>query len=239
MEIDLKKTITVLISKIWIIITATVLSGIVFCLGSIYFITPMYTSEATFYVSNMAERKSSIVTSGDVAVSKDLVETCKVIINSRTMLRKVIDETNLNYTESRIKSMISAEAVSSTEIMKISVTHSDPIEAKKICDALVTLAPNEIRRVMNAGNVQPIDYATTPISPSSPNVPKNTVIGALLGAFGAVAVILIVQMFDSRVKSEHMLINEYDLPIIGVVPPFNASERDVYKARRHRRGARK
>ena len=227
MELDLKKTLSVLFSKIWLIITVTVLSGALFFTWSRYFIVPRYTSQALLYVSNMSERKSSILTTSDVSVSKELVETCVVILNSRTVLDKVAEEAGLGYTGPQLRGMISADSVSGTEVFRISVTHTNPLEAQIIADAIIKVAPSEIKRVMNAGAVTVVDYATLPISPSSPNIPRNTILGAFLGAFLVIGIIIVRQMFDNRVKSEFVLVENFDLPIIGMIPSFKLAEKST------------
>jgi len=237
MELDLTKTLSALLGKIWIIITVTMLSGIIFFVSSAFFMTPMYTSQALLYVSNMSERKSSIVTTGDVNVSRELVNTFVVILNSRTVLDKVAEQAGLDYTSTEIKNMISANSVSSTEVFRISVTHSDPAEAQIIADAILKVAPSEVKRVMNAGAVSVIDYATLPLSPSSPNIARNTVLGAFLGAILSCAVIVIMQSLDSRIKNQFILAENFDLPIIGVVPSFKIVENE--QARKRRRRAKK
>ncbi len=225
MELDIKKTLSVLFSKFWIIVAATIASGLFALVANVFFVTPMYTSQAVLYVNNMAERKSAVVTSNDVMVSKELVSTCIVILNSRTVLDKVAQESGLDYTAGQLKSMISAGAVSSTEIFRVQVRNSDPLKAKKIADAILKVAPGEIKRVINGGSVSVIDYATTPLAPSSPNVPKNTLIGAFFGAVLAVFLIIVVNLFDTRIKSEYDLVENFELPIIGVVPAFKLAEK--------------
>lgn len=225
MELDLKKTVAVLYSKIWTIVAATLVGAILFLIVNIFFITPKYTSTALLYVSNVSERKTSVVTSSDVAVSKQLVDTCVVILNSRTVLDKVAEQAGLGYSATKIKKMISARSESSTEVFRISVTHTDPREAQIIADAILKVAPGEIKRVMNAGAVSIIDYATLPLAPSSPNIPKNTFLGAMLGAMLAIGLILITQVFDSRIKNELDLAESFDFPIIGVVPSFRMAEK--------------
>lgn len=225
MELDLKKTLSVLFSKIWIIITVAALSGIFTLILNLFFITPMYTSQALLYISNMSERKSSIVTTGDVNVSRELVNTFVVILNSRTVLDKVAEQSGLDYSSTQIKNMISAQSVSSTEVFRISVTHSDPAEAQLIADTILKVAPSEIKRVINAGAVSIIDYATLPLAPSSPNIAKNTVLGVLLGAILTVFIILLLHTLDSRVKNEFVLVENFDLPIIGLIPSFRLVER--------------
>lgn len=235
MELDLKKTISVLFARIWLIVAITAVSGIIFFVVNLFFVTPMYTSQALLYVSNMSERKSSVVTTSDVAVSRDLVDTFVVILNSRTVLDKVAEQSGLDYTSTQIKKMISAEAVSSTEVFRISVTHSDPTEAQIIADTILKVAPGEIKRVMNAGAVSIVDYATLPLSPSSPNIPKNTVLGAMLGAMLVVFVLLLIQVFDNRIKDEFTLMENFDLPIIGLIPSFKLAEKNVSGSTTHMR----
>jgi len=225
MEIDLRKAIAALFTKIWVIVTVTMVSGVMFLIANLFFVTPMYTSSALLYISNMSERKSSIVTTGDVSVTRELVNTFVVILNSRTVLDKVAEQSGLDYTSTEIKKMISAQSVSSTEVFRISVTHDDPTEAQIICDTILKVAPSEIKRVMNAGAVSIIDYATLPLSPSSPNIPRNTVLGAMLGAMCTIFIILLLLTLDSRVKNEFVLVENFDLPIIGMVPSFKLAEK--------------
>ena len=183
----------------------------------------------------MSERKSSVVTTSDVAVSKELVDTCVVILNSRTVLDKVAEQSGLPYSSSKIKSMISAQSVSSTEVFRISVTHTDPNEAQMIADAILRVAPGEIKRVINGGAVSIIDYATLPLSPSSPDIPRNTVLGAVLAAILTMLIILIRNMFDTRIKSEFTLVENFELPIIGVIPSFKLAQKTVSSKSRRKK----
>lgn len=220
MEIDLKKAITVLIAHLKIIIASAVVLGAVFFLVSRFLLTPVYTSQTLLHVSNMTERKSSIVTTSDVQVSRELLDTCVVILNSRTVLDKVAEQSGLEYTANQIKNMISAQSVSSTEIFKISVTHTNPKEAQIIADTITRVAPAEFKRVMNGGAVSIVDYATYPVTPSAPNIPRNTVLGVLLGALVTAALFILIEAMDTRVRDEFTLEEEFNLPIIGVIPSF-------------------
>ena len=224
MEMDLKKTLSVLLSHIRAIAISTVAGAVLFFLFNTFFVTPVYTSQTLLHVSNMTERKSSIVTSSDVSVSRELLDTCVVILNSRTVLDKVAEQSGLDYKASQIKNMISAKSVSSTEIFKISVTHTNASEAQIIADTITRVAPAEFKRVLNGGAVSVIDYATLPLSPSAPNIPKNTIIGALLGAVLSIALFLFLEAMDSRVRDEFELEEKFGLPIIGVIPSFELLE---------------
>ena len=224
MELDLKKVVTVLVSHLKIILAAAAALGVIFFLVSQFLLTPVYTSQTLLHVSNMTERKSSIVTTSDVQVSRELLDTCVVILNSRTVLDKVAEQSGLDYTANQIKNMISAQSVSSTEIFKISVTHTNPKEAQIIADTITRVAPAEFKRVMNGGAVSIVDYATYPVSPSAPNIPKNTVLGVLLGGIVSAALFILIEAMDTRVRDEFTLEEEFGLPIVGVIPSFELLE---------------
>lgn len=229
MELDIKKTITAIVSKLWIIIAVSIVSAVLFFLYNTFFVTKMYTSQALLYVSNMSERKTNVVTSSDVTVSRELLDTCVVILNSRTVLDKVeakiAEESDLKYTASQIKGMITAQSVSSTEVFRISITNPNPLHAQIIADAIITIAPSEIKRVLNAGAVSIIDYATRPVAPSSPNVPMQTMFGGVIGAILSVFVVVVNQVFDNRVKDEFTLLENFELPIIGIIPSFKMANK--------------
>ncbi len=223
---DLKKVFMVLVSHLKIIVLAAVALGAVFFLVSQFLLTPVYTSQTLLHVSNMTERKSSIVTTSDVQVSRELLDTCVVILNSRTVLDKVAEQSGLDYTANQIKGMISAQSVSSTEIFKISVTHTNPKEAQIIADTITRVAPAEFKRVLNGGAVSIVDYATYPVTPSAPNIPRNTVLGVLLGALVTAAFYILVEAMDTRVRDEFVLEEEFGLPIVGVIPSFELLEQE-------------
>ncbi len=234
MELDFKKTLFMLLSRFREIIAAIIVFGVLFYAVSAYYITPVYTSNALLHVSGTAERKSTSVTSNELYVSRELLDTCVVILDSRTVLSKVIKESGLDYTIDQVRGMISAQSVSSTEIFRISVTNPDPREAAILTDTITKVAPGEIERVISGGRVTLIDSATLPKSPSAPNIPKNTILGALIGAILAVGILILNEFMDGRVHDELELEEAFDgLPIIGIIPSFELLE-EVSKGKKSR-----
>ena len=226
MELDFKKIISALLTNLRVIAGVTLFCAVAAFLFSTFCVTPVYTSQTLLHVSNIAEKKTAIVTTSDVQVSRDLLDTCVVILNSRTVLDKVAEQSGLDYKAADIKGMISAESVSGTEIFKISVTHTEPNEAQIIAETITQIAPGEIKRVLNGGTVSVIDYATLPLSPSAPNILRNTILGGLLGAVLSILVFLVVEAMDSTVRDEEILEEEFDIPIIGMIPTFELTEKE-------------
>ena len=69
-----------------------------------------------------------------------------------------------------------------------------------------------------------LDHANLPVSPSSPNIPLNTLIGILLGAILSVLMIFVTEMMDTRIKSADDLGDRYTLPVLGVIPSAEHKE---------------
>ena len=78
--------------------------------------------------------------------------------------------------------------------------------------ALQTLAD------LQTGNAEVVQPADVPTSPSSPKIVRNTVIGGLVGVLLALALALILDRVDRRVREPDELEDIFDLPIVGYVP---------------------
>jgi capsular exopolysaccharide synthesis family protein len=78
--------------------------------------------------------------------------------------------------------------------------------------ALETLAD------LQTGNAEVVQPADVPTSPSSPKIVRNTVIGGLIGVLLALALALILDRVDRRVREPDELEDIFELPIVGYVP---------------------
>lgn len=107
--------------------------------------------------------------------------------------------------------------------MKVSASSTDPEMARKVVQAILVSAPEEIVRVVKAGSVEIIDNANVPTIPSSPNIQLNTIIGILAGILLSILIIFIIEFFDTTVKDEADLTNKYALPVLGVIPNLSKS----------------
>lgn len=223
-EISLQEIFTILLSKAWLIILSIIIgAGAAFC-TSAFLIKPNYSSRISMYVNNK-NRLESDVNINDLNASQKLVSTYIEILKSDKVLHKVIEQMKLGYTEDDLRKMITASSVNGTEILEVQVTAKDPVLASNIANTLSKVAPPEIIRVVQAGDVQLIDEAKPEHQPVSPNIPLNTVIGALLGCVLSILFILVLQMLDISVKSVDDLKKHYDIPILGSIPDIIEAEK--------------
>jgi polysaccharide biosynthesis transport protein len=70
--------------------------------------------------------------------------------------------------------------------------------------------------------VQVAGEATVPSSPSSPKVARDTGLGALIGLLLGIAVVLLLERFDRRIRKPNELESIYRLPLVGAVPDSKA-----------------
>ena len=217
-EISLQEIIMILWRKAWLIILCLVVGGGIGFGVSRYLIAPTYSSRISMYVNNNKDRSDSTLNINDINASQKLVTTYIQILKSELVLNEVIQQMGLEYTTDELREMISASAVNSTEILEVIVTSKDPEEAAAIANKLAKVAPPQIIRVVQAGDVQLIDEAVVSLEPVAPNTKINTLIGAIAGVVLAAGVILILAMLDISVKSAEDLSKRYDLPVLGVIP---------------------
>lgn len=67
-------------------------------------------------------------------------------------------------------------------------------------------------------NIVVLNTATEPTAPSSPNIPVNTVLGAIVGAMAASLITLLVELSNRKVRSVSDLVSLLHTPVIGYLP---------------------
>ena len=91
---------------------------------------------------------------------------------------------------------------------------------KKIVDTTVNVFTNEVKETLNINNITTVDDAKLQTSPVSPSVPKNIVIGGLVGAILSIGIIFIRFMLDNRLHTKEDVEKYLEIPNLGVIPYF-------------------
>lgn len=238
-EIDLKELVGACLRKIWLILICTVVAATVVYIYTALFVTPMYRTEATFYVNNsLTAAETGKISSSDLATAQRLVLTCTNIIKSDTVLEKVAERADLDLTAAALRGMISASDIDETEMFRVQVQHKDPIQAAKIANTIADVAPQEISNIIVGSTTKVIDRAKIPASPYSPNRTTNTILGALAGLVLSVAVVVVTELLDVRIKSEDDLTDICDIPVLGVIPEFADDSKSGFSAGKKEKGGR-
>jgi succinoglycan biosynthesis transport protein ExoP len=117
---------------------------------------------------------------------------------------------------------VSALAAINQQLAKLSPSARSSAQGIALQDraqSLATLAE------IPAGIVQIASAASTPTSPSSPKVARNTIVGAVLGFLLGLFLALLLERLDQRIREPKDLEAIYGVPLLGVVPESNAFAR--------------
>ena len=221
MKLSLKDVFLTLRHNIWKIIAASLIGILLFGAFTYSFIEPKYTASAKMYVYN-SKTDGSNISSSDLTVSKSLVDTYLIIVESDTVLSKTVEILKPKYpniTEKELSSMIYGNAINETEAFHISAAHSDRYFATDVVNTIVEIVPDEIIRIVKAGSVEMIEPAQLPdVDDYSWPLITNSFLGFLIGFFLSFGYYLITNVLDTTIYGRKEIINEFKFPILGAIP---------------------
>ena len=203
--------------KLVILLVAIITSSVAFAYST-FVIKPEFTSTTRIYVVNRNQGEKSGLTNQDLQAGSYLVKDYREIILSQDVLEKVVSDLKLDLTPKGLANKIKVTVPVDTRIVSISVNDRVPEEASRIANSLREVAAQKIISITRVSDVTTLEEARPAISPSSPNIRRNTVIGAGLGAGLVIVVVLLIELFDGRVKRPEDIEDALQMTLLGVVP---------------------
>ena len=202
--------------ELGLLITITVGVCLLGCIYGLLIQKPMYKSYTTIILSG----SDSQITQSELTLNKNLVDTYAEIVKSRRVLEQVIDELDLDMTYEKLTNKISVSAVNNTEIIKITVTDTNPIEAKNIANVTANFFSKEVVKLYKMNNVNVLDEANESSNPYNINIVKQIIIYFFIGLIIGAGVLFIIFYFDRTIKSAEQVEQKIKLPILGSVEEF-------------------
>lgn len=219
-EIDLKELFEFIKKKIGLLITITVVICLLGCIYGLFIQKPMYKSYTTIILGGNETTASQTITQSDITLNKNLVDTYAEIVKSRRVLEQVIAELDLEETYEELSNKISVSSVNNTEIIKITVSDSNPIEAKNVANVTANFFSKEVVKLYNMNNVNVLDEANEANEPYNINIPKQVIIYFFIGIIIALSILFIIFYFDRTIKSVEQVEQKIKLPILGGVEEY-------------------
>ncbi|HFU4366447.1 TPA: YveK family protein [Streptococcus suis] len=214
-EIDVLSLLrTIWRKKFLILLTAILTTGLAFAYSA-FLVTPQYDSTTRLYVVNQSSDNGAGITNQDLQAGSFLVKDYKEIILSQDVLKNVT--TTLGITDD-IKEKITVNIPVDTRILSISVRDSDPNQAATIANTLRDEAAKKIIEVTKVSDVTTLEAALPAENPSTPQTKRNLVLGFIVGAFLATALVLVLEVLDDRVKRPQDIEEGLGMTLLGVVP---------------------
>ena len=213
--------------KIWFII-AVVLGAVLGFVYTEFIIVPKYTSSVTLILSKPTNATSSIldagneaaITQSDIQLNQKLISTYSEIMKSRRISNTVIKNLNLDMTYEEIINCINVSFVKDTDVIKLSITTTDPYMSAEIATEMTNVFTKEIVEVYNIQNISIIDEAEVDEEPVNISHVKNIVIFAMVAFILVAGVVFIIYYFDNSIKSTDDIQKITGLPVLCTVPKF-------------------
>lgn len=180
-----------------------------------FLIKSSYRANAEIYITNT----DTVISFQDVQLSAALTVDYEEVIRSRTVLKKVIKDQNLEMTFSELEKMITVDNPVDSHCLKIYVEAQDPESAVSIANSLVKYGTDQIYRV--AGNDEPtiIDYAEADaVEVMRPSMTKHIAIGALAGAIVICGFYVIRFLLDTTLKTEEDVEKYMGCTVLASIP---------------------
>ena len=214
-EIDVLSLLkTIWRKKFLILLTAILTTGLAFGYSA-FLSTPQYDSTTRLYVVNQSSDNGAVITNQDLQAGSFLVKDYKEIILSQDVLKNVTS--TLGITEG-IKDKITVNIPTDTRILSITVRDSDPNQAATIANTLRDEAAKKIIEVTKVSDVTTLEAALPAEKPSTPQTKRNLILGFIVGAFLATALVLVLEVLDDRVKRPQDIEEGLGMTLLGVVP---------------------
>lgn len=213
------------IVRSWRLIGICALAGLVLAIGYTFTVTPQYqaTTSVYFYLSG-GDSTTQLVQGSTFAQNQ--VRSYALLAEQPVVLDPVIKQLNLPYNSTQLARAVSTNVPLDTVVLDITVTNPSPDEAAAIANAIgnqmgaaiSTLSPSS-----NAANAATVKASTVapaqvPQFPSSPNKKLDIALGFILGALIGIAVAVVRELTNNKVRNPEIVKDLTTTPVIGDVP---------------------
>ena len=221
MEIDVFQLLKILWKRKVLIALVAIVTGVVAFAYSSFIVKPEYTSTTRIYVVNRNQGDKSGLTNQDLQAGSYLVKDYREIILSQDVLEKVISNLKLEKTVKALSKKIQVTVPVDTRIVSIVVKDDQPEEASRIANALREVAAEKIIKVTRVSDVTTLEEARPAITPSSPNIRRNTALAFLVGGAVMVVAVVLLELLDDRVKRPEDVEEVMQVALLGIVPDLD------------------
>lgn len=177
-----------------------------------------YTASVSMYVlANSSKSQSGTTLSTDLSASQMLTNDVSQLIQSERVLNQTANQ--LGMTEQELAGYdVEVTSSTTTRLITIEVTGDTPNSAAAIANGLANTTNTVAQEIMDIEAVNVIDQAAVPTSPSGPPRTLYVAVAFLAGIFVAVAIVVVMDMVNTRIRKPEEIEELLDIPVIGKIP---------------------
>lgn len=198
-----------------LVIALPIVCAIAMGLVSFLFMPNTYTASTSMYVLVQSDSESASTMSTDLSASQMITNDVANLITSDRVTRDTATALQMN---SLNDYDIAVESETTTRVLTLNVTGQDAQSTAIIANELAKNVSTVAQEVMNVQSVNVIDEAITPDSPSGPNRAMYTAVAFLAGLFLAVAIVVLMDVLNTKVRGAEDVEELLGVPVIGRIP---------------------
>jgi capsular polysaccharide biosynthesis protein len=182
----------------------------------------MYTSTTTLYVLHRSSDSTDVVSYNDILTSNLLMADYSQLAQSKRVRDAVAAEVGLDSLDGYD---VKVSFVEDTQVIKIAVEGKNPDMAANIANNMAKEFSSCVIEIMQVLNVNVVDPAVAPTTPSGPLKERNIILSGLVALAVAVGIALAIEMLNTTIRTEDDVENQLGLPVLAVINKFNESSR--------------
>lgn len=208
-----------------------VVLGLVVCGGVTYVISkripPVYQASSILIIN----LKSSTSPYDNISASQLAASTYAPLLTSAEVLKPIL-ESHPELTMQQLSDMVSTKTQPNTSLIELDVVNNDPVLAAQLANEIshsfasytITQLFTSSTQTQDVGDVQ-IVPAETPVNPIKPKPSQYAAIGALVGLGLAIALIIIFEWIDDRLKRPEEVQELLGMETLAVISRLSRKQR--------------
>ncbi len=218
----LLELLTLLRKHLKMVVLLPIVCMVAMGLVSVLMMSNTYTATTSMYVltSSSSETSSSSL-STDLSASQMLTNDVASLLESERVMSdaaQMIGLTDLDDYD------ITVTSETTTRVITLSVTGTNAKGTANVANSLAQSVSDVAREVMNVESVNVIDEASEPDEPSGPNRLLYVAVAGMAGLFVAAAIVVLMDIIDTRVRNTEDVEELLGLPVIGRIPEMKGSK---------------
>ena len=192
----------------------------VFCWG---FMQNQYTASTSIYALTKLDANTEASTSyTDLTGSQLLANDLAKLADDEQLQKKVASQMDMVDLEGYD---VAVESSTTSRVMSISVTGPSASTAAVIANKMAQEIGNTAKAVMDVKAVNVVSKAQAPEEPSGPKRLLYVAVAFLAGLFIAIAIIVLMDMLNTRIRNEQEAVELLGVPVIGRFPEARGGSR--------------
>lgn len=174
-----------------------------------------YTATVSVYVLTSSSNEQNTIQNSDLTASQLMANDIAELAGSDIVAERTAEQLGMSSLDGY---KISVNSSTTTRVIEISVTTGQAEAASVVANKIAEVLSSTAQDVMGVESVNVVDQAKAPDAPSGPNRVMYTAVAFLAGIFLAVAIVVVMDMVNTRVRTPEEAEELLGVPVIGRIP---------------------